>query len=173
MSAKAVEEGWREKPRQRLSRLFGGQNLVNFFAALAVLPQSTWIFKKPGWIRQFLPNRPRQNSERGKKLNKFCPSNRRDDLWLGFCRYPPSMAKAKTKEEELYLPIASSVFINMYTSYANSIPQAWSEFNEEDIKIQRNKIIFNSLLKKHLLNQLDENFKCSRLLCPLLSFESK
>ena len=45
-------------------------------------------------------------------------------------------------------------------------PQVWSEFKEEEIKIQRNKILFNTLLKKHLLGLLDENFKCSRLLCP-------
>ena len=30
-----------------------------------------------GWTQPFLPNRPRQNSLRGKELNKFCPPNRR------------------------------------------------------------------------------------------------
>ena len=33
-----------------------------------------------------------QNSLRGKKLNKFCPPNRSNDLCLCFCLYPSSMA---------------------------------------------------------------------------------
>ena len=35
-------EGWKQKQRQRSSRLFGAHYFIQFLAALAVLPQSTW-----------------------------------------------------------------------------------------------------------------------------------
>ena len=47
-----------------------------------------------------------------------------------------------------------------------SIPSLWSSFTNENVKIQRNKNDFNILLKKHLLDELNESFTCSRLLCP-------
>ena len=37
-----IEEGWREKQRQRSSCLFGGPDFNQFLAALAVLPRSIW-----------------------------------------------------------------------------------------------------------------------------------
>ena len=38
-----VEEGWRQKQRQRSSPLFeGGGGFIKFLAALAVLPRSIW-----------------------------------------------------------------------------------------------------------------------------------
>ena len=46
------------------------------------------------------------------------------------------------------------------------IPKLWQSLEDENIKIQRNKNIFNSLLRKHYLNQLQADFKCDRLLCP-------
>ena len=51
---KTIEEGWREKQRQRMSRLSGGQNF---------LPRKLFclgLFGRNGWIQPFLPNRPRQ-----------------------------------------------------------------------------------------------------------------
>ena len=45
-------------------------------------------------------------------------------------------------------------------------PKLWQSFNDENIKIQRSKPIFNSLLKMHFLNQLQSEYKCERLLCP-------
>ena len=52
-----------QKQRQRSSRLFGEQNLFNSLPRFACLDP----------FQPFLPNRPRQNSQRGKELNKFCP----------------------------------------------------------------------------------------------------
>ena len=46
------------------------------------------------------------------------------------------------------------------------IPSLWSSFSNENVKIQRNKIEFNQLLKKHLIEELNESYTCSRLLCP-------
>ena len=38
------------------------------------------------------------------------------------------------------------------------IPSLWLSFNNENVKIQRNKIEFNNLLKKHLLDELNESY---------------
>ena len=46
------------------------------------------------------------------------------------------------------------------------IPSLWSSLSNENVKIQRNKLEFNQLLKKHLLEELNESYTCSRLLCP-------
>ena len=45
-------------------------------------------------------------------------------------------------------------------------PRLWSQFDKHDIKIQRNKNAFNSMLRNHFLDQLQSNFICERLLCP-------
>ena len=45
-------------------------------------------------------------------------------------------------------------------------PQLWNNFDDVSIKSIVSKTEFNSKLKCHLLKDLSENFKCSRLLCP-------
>jgi len=46
------------------------------------------------------------------------------------------------------------------------LPKLWLDFNDENIKIIRNKIEFKLKLKSHLLSQLNDTPDCSRLLCP-------
>jgi Reverse transcriptase (RNA-dependent DNA polymerase)/Endonuclease/Exonuclease/phosphatase family len=53
-----------------------------------------------------------------------------------------------------------------------SFPKTWNSFTEFDIKFLRNKLEFNSKLKLYLLNRLDENYKCDRLLCHFCHFAS-
>ena len=77
-----IEEGWGQKQRQRSSRRFGWQNLFNFLPRYLF---SLGLFGRIGWIQPFLP------IDRGKKLNTFCPPNRRDDLSLDFCPHPSSI----------------------------------------------------------------------------------
>ena len=91
------------------------------------------------------------------------PSGLRN-MWSTSSELNPDRLYRLRNDDDIRIPISRLAHFNNFPLY--SIPQAWSEFTQEDIKIQRNKIIFNTLLKKHLLNQLDENFKCSRLLCP-------
>ena len=45
-------------------------------------------------------------------------------------------------------------------------PKLWSEFNAENIKILRNKPMFNKELKEFLLNQLSDVIICDRLFGP-------
>ena len=62
---------------------------------------------------------------------------------------------------------SASSRLNQFNNFPlYSIPPLWSAFNEEDIKIQRNTVLFNSLLKKYFLSKLNESYQCSRLLCP-------
>ena len=93
----------------------------------------------------------------------FLPSGLKN-MWSTHTELNPDRLYRLRNDDDICVPISRLVHFNNFPLY--SIPRAWSEFNEEDIKIQQNKIIFNSLLTKHLLSQLDENFKCSRLLCP-------
>ena len=76
-SLSATEEGYNQKAR----RLFVGQNLIN---SLSRQKFCLDLFERKGRICPIFPNRPRQNSQRGKELNKFCPLNRRDNLCLVF-----------------------------------------------------------------------------------------
>jgi len=46
------------------------------------------------------------------------------------------------------------------------LPKTWLEFENENVKIIRNKLLFNKELKLFLLNQLNDNFTCDRLFCP-------
>ncbi len=47
-----------------------------------------------------------------------------------------------------------------------NLPRSWSEFQNENIKIIRDKKEFNFTLKNHLLETLNSTVVCSRLLCP-------
>jgi Reverse transcriptase (RNA-dependent DNA polymerase) len=47
-----------------------------------------------------------------------------------------------------------------------SFPRAWNNFEDFEIKTIHNKIDFNFKLKQFLLDKLDANFRCTRLLCP-------
>ena len=84
--AKVVASVWREE-------------CIQVLAALVVLRWAIWIigriatgwFERNKWINHILQNRPKQNSYSSKKLNKFFPPNRSDDLCLFFFLYPPSM----------------------------------------------------------------------------------
>ena len=48
----------------------------------------TRMILRKWWVHFILQNRPRQNSQHGKELNKFFPTNKSDDLCLFFCLYP-------------------------------------------------------------------------------------
>jgi hypothetical protein len=47
-----------------------------------------------------------------------------------------------------------------------NLPKMWSNFDNEEIKIIRNKVEFNIKLKKYLLSQLSSTVTCNRLFCP-------
>ena len=83
----SIEEGFKQKARQRSSHQCGGQNVLNS------LPRSLfyrgWIGRNR-WIQPFLSSRPRQNSySAARNWIKSAPPNRCDDICLTFCINPP------------------------------------------------------------------------------------
>ncbi len=66
--------------------------------------------------------------------------------------------------ENINIPFARLSF-SMRQPFIN-LPKTWTEFNNFEIKIIRNKPEFNFKLKELLLSQLSSTVTCSRLLCP-------
>ncbi len=66
--------------------------------------------------------------------------------------------------DDFYLPISRLTSFERHPLY--QFPKMWTNFTEHGIKIQRDKCVFNSMLKKYLLNLLADNYVCDRLLCP-------
>ncbi len=46
----------------------------------------------------------------------------------------------------------------------HAFPRAWIQFEDHNIKIQREKHIFNPLLKKHFIDNLNSNYMLSIIL---------
>ncbi len=70
--------------------------------------------------------------------------------------------------DELYLPPCRLTTLSKFPYY--NLPRTWSNFDDENIKIIRNKLEFNQKLKKHFLDLLSANILCTRLLCPTCYF---
>jgi len=68
-------------------------------------------------------------------------------------------------DDDLFIPPARLSSTEKHPYHA--FPKAWHDFQIHEIKIQRNKKIFNSMLKKHLLSELRDHFVCERLVCPV------
>jgi Reverse transcriptase (RNA-dependent DNA polymerase)/Endonuclease/Exonuclease/phosphatase family len=68
------------------------------------------------------------------------------------------------RDEEYHIPFARISQIDKFPIVA--FPRIWNDFNEDDIKNAPTKSVFNSKLKKFLIDKLDANYICNRLLCP-------
>jgi hypothetical protein len=105
-------------------------------------------------------------------MNQFCNSFLPlafDNTWINRNEFrnrtnPENEGYYLRNGDDLYLPQSRLKSTERAPFY--SFPRIWQNFENVDIKIQRNKIIFNSMLKKHLLDTLSSDFKCNRLLCP-------
>jgi len=64
---------------------------------------------------------------------------------------------------DLNLPYARTTFVQKSPYYA--FPCIWLNFENNEIKIQRNKQIFNKMLKMHFLDELNPNYRCARTFC--------
>ena len=71
---------------------------------------------------------------------------------------------ALRNRENFYMPISrlSSLDIQPYFMF----PKLWQEFDDENVKILRDKTEFKSKLKDYFLNKLNSNYTCTKLLCP-------
>ena len=96
---------------------------------------------KQGLLPQSFANTWTLNANRRTNHNLILRSN--DDLYVPFTRLASS-----SKQPYVIMP------------------KTWVDFQDETIKILRDKSQFNSALKKNFLNQLSETIQCNRLLCP-------
>ncbi len=67
-------------------------------------------------------------------------------------------------DDEINIPFARTKLICLQPLIL--LPKLWTDFPDERIKFLRNKIEFNTELKKHFMDKLDANFQCKRLFCP-------
>ena len=86
------------------------------------------------------------------------------NMWILNRERNPDNLYQLRNENEIHIFTSRLSHFSNFPLYC--IPTLWSLFSNENIKIQRNKIEFNQLLKKHLLDELNESYTCSRLLCP-------
>ena len=98
-----IEEGWREKQRQRSSRLFGGQNLLKILAPLAVLPRSLWKNEMNSTVSS-KSTEAKQQAWQGIEQN-LPPPNGRDDLCLYFSLHPSSSMIKPLFQSTFYISI--------------------------------------------------------------------
>jgi len=71
-------------------------------------------------------------------------------------------------QDDLYVPIARTTFVQKSPYHA--FPSAWLNFDCNEIKIQRNKLVLNKLLKSYFLRSLEDNYRCTRMLCAQCNF---
>jgi hypothetical protein len=68
------------------------------------------------------------------------------------------------RDEEYHVPFARTSQAEKFPMW--SFPHTWNSFDEDEIKNASTKSIFSSKLKKYLIDKLDANYVCNRLLCP-------
>ena len=67
-------------------------------------------------------------------------------------------------DDDLYIPPARLASTARFPLV--SFPKIWSQFPDQNIKIQQSKFAFNKMLKNYFIQKLQSNFRCERLLCP-------
>jgi hypothetical protein len=88
-----------------------------------------------------------------------------NNVWLQNAeRHREDFVLALRNSENLHVPFARlhSSSIQPYIK----LPRMWAQFENEHIKILRNKLEFNGELKKYFLGKLSSRITCNRLLCP-------
>jgi hypothetical protein len=66
--------------------------------------------------------------------------------------------------DDFYVPFARTNLVERLPYF--SLPKLWNEFQDDVLKSEANKIVFNAKLKGHFISQLNANYVCTRLLCP-------
>ena len=83
------------------------------------------------WVHPILKIVLVQNTKHGRELNKFCPSNRSDDLYLCFCLYPSSMGTTQPGTEIAGYPATFKTGYNILPDTRSKKMRdypAWSPF---------------------------------------------
>lgn len=96
-------------------------------------------------------------------LQGFLPISFNNTWTLNVARRHENFQLQLRNDEEIDIPFARLSLTDRQP--LSRIPRTWLEFQNENIKIIRNKCTFNKDLKEHFLSKLNGNFKCERLLC--------
>jgi hypothetical protein len=92
-----------------------------------------------------------------------------NNVWLtNVTRHREDLLLALRNSENVNIP-----FARLHSSTIQplvNLPRLWSQFEEENIKILRNKLEFNHKLKLYFLKKLSSTIHCTRLLCPTCHF---
>ena len=95
-------------------------------------------------------------------LQRFLPVSF-NETWVTDLFHRQDFQIELRNDADLYIPFAHTALIEHQP--LTKFPKLW-HFPDENIKFQRNKLIFNSMLKNHYLFKLNANYRCVRLLCP-------
>ena len=93
----------------------------------------------------------------------FLPSSFADTWHLNNSRHSESNYQLRN-EDDFYVPLARTEFLKNFP--LTNLPKLWNSL-PPDLKMIRQKLAFKIKLKELFLNNLDENFRCTRLLCPV------
>ena len=72
--------------------------------------------------------------------------------------------------EDLYVPPARLAFTERHPLHL--FPRLWTAFDDNDIKIIRDKNEFNAKLKLYFINKLSDTISCNRIFCPRCSLRN-
>jgi hypothetical protein len=71
-------------------------------------------------------------------------------------------------KDDFYVPFARTNLVERLPYF--SLPKSWNEFQDDVLKSEANKIVFNAKLKGHFISQLNANYVCTlSLMSPLSS----
>jgi len=97
-------------------------------------------------------------------VQNFLPIAFTDTWALNSHRRVPEFHMNLRNNDDYDVPFAR--LVSLERQPFTRLPKLWSEFENENIKIIRNKLEFNKKLKFFLLNQLRDTIICDRLYCP-------
>jgi hypothetical protein len=96
-------------------------------------------------------------------VQSFLPSSFANTWPLNSERRADDFHMSLRNNETVDIPYTRLVSLDRHP--LTRFPKMWSEFNNENIKLIRNKSLFNRELKLFLLDQLKDVVVCDRLLC--------
>lgn len=81
-------------------------------------------------------------------------------------RWDPNQARLRNFNE-IFIPFARTAITDRLP--LTSFPRLWLNYDNNELKLIRSKVEFKIKLKKALLEELNDNYKCNRLFCPQCS----
>ncbi len=87
-----------------------------------------------------------------------------NNIWINNATRHQDLVLQLRNYQAIYVPPARLKTTENHPYH--SFPRSWAAFDNHDIKLQREKVLFNSKLKKYFCDLLSDTPRCNRLLCP-------